>query len=384
LSDPGRRAVPAPTPLTGAPRSGASTRRVLGLGVVGTGIIYERHARACVENPERVRLVAVADVDAERVEAARAAWDVPVACTGHGELIARDDVDIVVVSTPPFTHEQIVIDALEAGRYVLCEKPLAPTLAAADRILEVAERHPGRLSVVHQFRYLPEVQRTIALRDSGRLGELLFGRFSRVAKFKERRAWWGAWDVAGGGAVMTQLIHELDLMCHIFGTPVQVSAMAGTLRMEIQSEDSCAAMVRFADGALVSVTGTMVGHKGTHGFDVIGRDGSAHSPWAFHDLDKQAAAQTSAAAVREHPDAGSDPETQAHSPYMTAVLDAIDAGAPLPVSAREGRDAVAVCAAIYASALTGGPISLPMDPTAPFYDGVTAEDYAHRGMELAR
>jgi predicted dehydrogenase len=357
--------------------------RVLGVGVVGTGIIYERHARACAENPGRVRLVAVADVDADRLEAARAAWDVPVACTGHRELIGRDDIDIVVVSTPPFTHEQIVIDALEAGKYVLCEKPLAPTVAAADRILEVAERHPGRLSVVHQFRYLPEVQRTIALRDSGRLGELLFGRFSRVAKFKERRSWWGAWDVAGGGAVMTQLIHELDLMCHIFGTPIQVSAMADTLRMEIQSEDSCAAMVRFANGALVSVTGTMVGHKGTHGFDVIGRDGSAHSPWAFHDLDKQAAAQAGAAAVQQHPDAGPDPETHAHTPYMHAVLDAIDAGAPLPVDAREGRDAVAVCAAIYASALTGAAISLPMDHDTPFYDGVGADDWAHRGMEIA-
>jgi predicted dehydrogenase len=183
---------------------------------------------------------------------------------------------------------------------------------------------------------------------------------------------------------MTQLIHELDLMCHVFGTPVEVSAMAGTLRMEIESEDSCAAMVRFANGALVSVTGTMVGHKGTHGFDVIGRDGSAHSPWAFHDLDKQAAAATGAAAVQAHPDAGPDPETHAHTPYMHAVLDAIDAGAPLPVDAREGRDAVAVCAAIYASALTGGPISLPMDASTPFYDGDTAEDYAHRGLEMVR
>jgi UDP-N-acetyl-2-amino-2-deoxyglucuronate dehydrogenase len=357
---------------------------VRGVGVVGTGLIYERHARACADNPERVRLVAVADVDPERLAAAQAAWDVPAGCADHRELIARDDVDIVVVSTPPCTHEQIVVDALEAGKYVLCEKPLASTLAAADRIVDVAERHPGRLSVVHQFRYLPEVQRTLSLRDSGRLGELLVGRFSRVAKFKERRAWWGAWDVAGGGAVMTQLIHELDLMCHIFGTPVEVVAMADTLRMEITSEDTCAAMVRFANGAIVSVTGTMVGHKGTHAFDVIGRDGSAHSPWTFHDLDKAAAAEVSAAAVREHPDAGKDAEIHAHTPYMTAVLDAIDAGAPLPVSAHEACAAVELCAAIYASALTGAPVALPMGPGDPYYEGVTAEDWAQRGMELAR
>jgi UDP-N-acetyl-2-amino-2-deoxyglucuronate dehydrogenase len=364
-------------------------RAVRGVGVVGTGLIYERHARACADMPDRARLVAVADVDPDRLAAVAAAWPGTAPCRDHRELVARDDVDIVVVCTPPFLHEEIVVDALEAGKHVLCEKPLAHTLPAADRIAEVAARHPGRLSVVHQFRYLPEVQRAIWLRDTGRLGPLLFGRFSRHAKLKagRRREWWGRWGVAGGGAVMTQLIHELDLMCHVFGEPVEVTAMMDTLKAPIESEDTCAAIVRFASGALVSVTGTMCAHRSAHGFDVMGRDGTAHAPWAFHDMDKAAAARTAAAAVELVPDAGDDPETAAHTPYMAAVLDAIDAGEPLPIGAQEGRRAVELCAGIYASAMAGAPVTLPLDPDNPWYGGPSAEDYALRGsavVELAR
>jgi predicted dehydrogenase len=131
----------------------------------------------------------------------------------------------------------------------------------------------------------------------------------------------------------------------------------------------------------------MCAHRSTHGFDVMGRDGTAHSPWAFHDMDKAAAARTSAAAVERVPDAGHDPETAAHTPYLAAVLDALDAGEPLPIGPDEGRRAVELCTAIYASAMGGAPVALPLDPDNPWYSGVTAEDYALRGsvlMELAR
>ncbi len=179
-----------------------------------------------------------------------------------------------------------MVDALEAGKFVICEKPLAHTLESADRIIAVAKKHPGKLSTVYQFRYLPEVQRTLWLRDHGRLGKLLFGRFHRFAKFeaparpakdgkpakpaKKRSPWWGQWQTAGGGVVMTQLIHEIDLMQHIFGRATEVTATMETLREAIESEDTCAATVRFESGAMVSCQGTMTAQRSSHGFDVIG------------------------------------------------------------------------------------------------------------------
>ena len=84
----------------------------------------------------------------------------PVQPSDYRALLDRRDIDVVAVCTPPALHERIVVDALEAGKFVMCEKPLAHTLAAADRILAAARRHPGKLSTVFQFRYLPEVRRT--------------------------------------------------------------------------------------------------------------------------------------------------------------------------------------------------------------------------------
>ena len=352
----------------------------LRLGIVGAGIIAEQHAKACADLPDRFRLTALADVSEENLRAAAAKLGIPNAFTGHRDLIACDEVDVVAVCTPPCFHEDIVIDALEAGKLVLCEKPIAHTLETTDRIIEAARRFPGRLSFVHQFRYLPEVKRTVWLRDNGQLGVPLYGRFSRYARFNRpgkapRRGWWGAWQVAGGGAVMTQLVHELDLMCHIFGDPVHVSAMIDTLQQPIESEDSCAALVRFANGAMVTVMGTMNAYKSMAGFDVLGSDGSAHSPWRYESVDgaRRAAGVQAAEAACQDDEVAAD--SSDHTAYYRAVLHALDAGEPLPVGPDDARRAVELATAIYASALTGAPVSLPLDPSSPCYGGITTDDY---------
>jgi UDP-N-acetyl-2-amino-2-deoxyglucuronate dehydrogenase len=349
-----------------------------GVGVVGAGIIFEQHAAAVAAEADRARIVAVADVDEAARAAAAAAHRVPFTYADHRSLLERDDVDIVVVATPPCLHEQVVADALRAGKLVLCEKPLAHTLEAADRIVAIADEFPGRLSVVHQFRWLPEVRRTIWLRDAGELGALRFGRLWRYARFRRagkapRRAWWGRWDVAGGGVVMTQLIHELDLACHVFGEPVEVSATIETFEEAIESEDTCSATVRFAGGAVVSLHGTMCAHKSTAGFDVVGARASAHSPWKVESLDRDKRDELKAEARERFPDA--EPVSD-HAPYVSAVLDAIDEGRPLPVGPREARRAVELCAAIYESGLTGARVTLPLDSGSHVYAGVRTSDYA--------
>jgi UDP-N-acetyl-2-amino-2-deoxyglucuronate dehydrogenase len=274
-----------------------------GVGVVGAGRVFEQHARACAELGPRVRLLAIADVDEAQLRRATSRHFVPFAYRDYRQLLDRTDVDVVAVCTPPAFHEPIVVDALEAGKFVICEKPLAHTLEAADRIVAAARRYPGRLTTVFQFRYLPEVRRTRWLLEQGHLGRPLFGRFSRYARFetpgrrakpgkvskpgKERADWWGRWDVAGGGVVLTQLIHDLDLMCHLFGKPTEVTAVIDTLKERIESEDTSAATVRFESGALACCYGTMTAHRTSSAFDVIGESGSAHLPWAFESMDRK-------------------------------------------------------------------------------------------------
>jgi ABC-type transport system involved in Fe-S cluster assembly fused permease/ATPase subunit len=182
---------------------GGSMSGVVGVGIVGAGAIFEQHALALSALAGRARLLAVCDVDDATLRAAAGAHGVAFVCRDSTALLDRPDVDLVAVCTPPAFHEEAVVGALRTGKHVVCEKPLAPTLAAADRIIAVAREHPGRLSVVHQFRYLPAVRRTLWVRDAGELGSLLFGRFHRFARFRRpgraaRAPWWGSWDVAGG------------------------------------------------------------------------------------------------------------------------------------------------------------------------------------------
>src|SRR5258707_13983896 len=304
----------------------------VGIGIVGAGRIFEQHAIACTSLGGRAKLLAIADIDEARLQKAAYQYSIPLAAVDYRSLLDRNDIDVITVCTPPVLHERVVVDALEAGKFVICEKPLAHTLELADRIIAVAKKHPGKLSTVYQFRYLPEVQRTLWLRDHGRLGKLLVGRFHRFAKFeaparpakdgkpakpaKKRSHWWGQWQTAGGGVVMTQLIHEIDLMQHIFGRTTEVTATMETLREPIESEDTCAATVRFESGALVSCQGTMTAQRSSHGFDVIGDRASAHSPWAVESLDKNYRDESLQAVLDAHPLSDTSPpkneNTSAH------------------------------------------------------------------------
>src|SRR6185295_3884800 len=208
--------------LGGCPGRGLTdmNHRTFAIGIVGAGRVFEQHARACAELGARARLLAIADVDDGQVRKATSRHFIPFAYRDYRSLLDREDIAVVAVCTPPASHERIVVDALDAGKFVICEKPLAHTLQAADRIIAAASRAPGKLSTVFQFRYLPEMRRTRWLLDNGHLGRLLFGRFSRYARFdtaakplkpgkapkagKERADWWGRWGIAGGGVVMTQ------------------------------------------------------------------------------------------------------------------------------------------------------------------------------------
>jgi predicted dehydrogenase len=369
----------------------------VGIGIVGAGKIFEQHAIACNSLAGRARLVGIADIDEAHLQKAAGKYSIPLAVANYRVLLDRQDVDVITVCTPPVLHERVVVDALEAGKFVICEKPLAHTLQSADRIIAVAKKHPGRLSTVYQFRYLPEVQRTLWLRDYGRLGKLLFGRFHRFAKFqapakpakdgkpakpaKKRSPWWGQWQTAGGGVVMTQLIHEIDIMQHIFGKATEVTATMDTLHEAIESEDTCAATVRFASGAMVSCQGTMTAQRSSHGFDVIGERASAHSPWALESLDTDWRDDSIRAVLEAHPSplmADKSAESCAHTPYLADVVAAILESRSLPIGLEEARASLEICTAIYASALSGRPVALPIDHTNNCYAGLTTAVYDGR------
>lgn len=373
--------------------------RQYGVGIIGAGVVFKDHARAYQALAERVKVIGISEIDPSKLDRATSEFFAPVATRDYHDLLRREDIDIVDICTPPQLHREMVETALEAGKVVICEKPMAQNLAEADAIVGLAERFPNRVSVVFQLRYLPPVQKMIFLRDSGLLGRLHLAHFRRFATFERQRQgmidWWGAWDTAGGGALMTQFIHNIDLLYYLLGPAVEVFGSMDTLVGDIQSEDTVAATIRFESGAIAQCISSLASHSDENVLDLFGEQASVHYPWKLQAKDGRVRRALNRALLKQAPltervhlPSKADrlmekvkrrllgtPRPSSHTPYIRAVLDALDSGGELPTQPLEARASLEICAAIYTAALTGTTVSLPLDRTTPFYEGVSTSDY---------
>jgi phthalate 4,5-cis-dihydrodiol dehydrogenase len=228
-------------------------RRSVGVGIIGAGSFGERHAEAiaraggfelvgaCREKPDGLDAFVA-------VHGGRAFRDM-------AELLADPAVEAVVIAVPHDVHEAAAVAAARAGKAILLEKPMAPTLAACRRI-DAAVRAAGvPLMVGHTQRFAASMVAAKGLLDSGRLGKVRFGMSAMVKLWMEpnRRTWHLRTD-SGGGMLMTAGIHALDRLLWLVGTPVHsVAAVGGAVFHRQESDDSMMLLLRFADGAAASV-----------------------------------------------------------------------------------------------------------------------------------
>jgi predicted dehydrogenase len=183
--------------------------------------------------------------------------------------------------TPHPYHAEIAIAALEAGCHVLCEKPMAVHVGEADAMIAAAARTGRLLAVSFQFRHRPEIVAAKRLVDEGRLGELqrvdVLACWTRAARYYRQTPWRGTWKGEGGGVLMNQAPHNLDLACHLAGPPSRVVAWTRTRLQPIQAEDTAHAMLEWPGGALGTIhvstaeadTGDRIELIGTSGRMVI-------------------------------------------------------------------------------------------------------------------
>ena len=370
----------------------STSERHWGVGLIGAGGIAPSHL-AAYGALGRLRPVAVADIDGRRLEVLGQQHFFPFATRDYRELLERRDVDVIDVCTPPGVHGEVVRHALEAGKYVICEKPLAPTLEETDRLIEFARRFPGKLSVVFQRRFHPSIVKLLAALAAGEYGKIVAGRFTRYARgqFVRGAKSWGDWKIAGGGTVMTQFIHELDLMCLVFGKPASVSATLDTLVLQLDSEDTFAAAIRFAGGAIVSCNSLVGADRSDVSFEIVGTTKIFRQTSAEDGPGKRTSridqVKRGLGRVQEKlfskrsgpaPAPGAPRGGGTHRPYFEAVLSALDENQPLPISPEEARGAVELATAIYASGLSGRTVRLPLESGSPYYAGVTTDAYRAR------
>lgn len=335
-------------------------------GIVGAGVIGTIHARliASIGGPE-AELVAVADTS--QAAAKRLAGDYDcLALSTADDLLARGDVDAVSVCLPSGMHAKAAVAALEAGKHVIIEKPIDITLSAADQII-AAERRSGRtVTVISQRRFQPAFRFLHNTITSGRLGRISVAMaestFWRSQAYYDSDDWRGTQALDGGGALMNQGIHALDLLTWIMGEPVEVSAYSATLAHgRIEVEDTLTANIRFAGGALATLTAT----TGTYPDRPVRLTVAGDAGTAVVADERLAYLRTRDSGTGDVSDgaglAGAMPEAsaagdidEAHCAQYLDFLGAVRDHRPPRVTTGDGRRALALVLASYESARNEG------------------------------
>ena len=189
------------------------------------------------------------------------------AFTSLTDALAAVDVDVVVVCTPTGAHGEVAIEALAAGKHVIIEKPAEITVEKTDRIIAAQRAAGTKVAVISQHRFDPATETTLSAIANGELGRITSGIASidwwRGQSYYDSGDWRGTWELDGGGALMNQGVHTVDLLVAALGEPVEVFAYTGTLAHErIETEDVAVAVVKFANGALGVLHGSTAAYPG--------------------------------------------------------------------------------------------------------------------------
>jgi predicted dehydrogenase len=246
--------------------------------VVGCGNIGSRHLAILSEQGD-ARVSAFCDIDPRRLESSSTQHPTATAYPSIGDLLARDDADVVNICTPHYLHADHAIAALEAGRHVLVEKPMCLTTGDADRMIAAARKAGRLLMVVKQNRYNKPVALLRAAMDEGRLGRILMAQcnviWNRYADYYRLSPWLGR-RAMEGGALFTQVSHFLDLLVLFCGDVVGATGRVGTKLHAIETEDCGTASLEFTSGALGSLFWTTCAyHRNVEGsLTIVGERGT--------------------------------------------------------------------------------------------------------------
>lgn len=341
----------------------------LGMAIIGTGTVAERHADA-IRDLNGARLVAVYDADHGRCSAFARGRGVAAAESLEG-LLSRSDVHIVTIATPSGTHAEVAVPAAHAGKHIICEKPLETTLEKTDQIIAACDEAGVQLAAVFQARFGDSVKAVHKALADGWFGRVvLIGaqvRWYRSPEYYASAGWRGTWALDGGGALMNQSIHMIDLLLYLAGDVEEVSAYTGTLTHPgLEVEDTAVASLRLVSGGLGVIeasTSCAPGFprklelSGEHGSVILEDDRIVR--WQFtkerpEDVQIRQHGSTSEGLAG----AAGDPKAAGHEGHRRQFQDMVDAvrtGRAPTIPGREGRKAIALIAGIYESARTGRP-----------------------------
>lgn len=243
-----------------------NTTTKVGFGVLGLGI-GKAHAEA-IESSEYAYLVAACDVDCERLNKFSSEHPNVSCYSDFDEMLKNDEIDVICVCLPTYLHAEYARKALLAGKHCLVEKPADITVERARTLSGVAEKAGKKLGFVFQNRFNYNMYPIYDAINSGRLGEIILGTFAvkwyrKQSYYDANGKWRGTWDKDGGGSLINQSIHTVDLMQLLMGSDiVSVQSEGGVFAHDIEAEDTTASVLRFKNGSMATFVSTTCAYNG--------------------------------------------------------------------------------------------------------------------------
>lgn len=343
-----------------------------GWAIIGCGMIAKFHARAIAEI-KGSKLVAVHSRSIEKANEFAKAFG----GTGYDNLskmLSSPAIDVVTICTPSGAHLEPGVAAARAGKHVLVEKPLEVTTARCDRLIEICAKAGVQLGTIFPSRFHKSAQILKTAAEQNRFGTVslaaAYVKWFRTQAYYDSGNWRGTWKLDGGGALMNQAIHSVDLLLWLMGPAKSVSAMCALRAHErIEVEDAANAIIEFECGALGTIEATTAAYPGSlKRIEIAGSHGSATlqeeaiTQWSFIKPNKNDAKIMEQMTCNVTGGGAADPAAighKAHRDLFVNFLNGIKKGTPSTIDGLEGRKSVELISAIYKAARTGKRTLLP-------------------------
>lgn len=348
-----------------------------GIGIIGAGEIAKTHTEGYLEFPDRCEVRAVCDLYPDKAEELIAAKGLKNAKAYKeiDRLLSSAEIDAVSICLPPASHAEAAVKALNAGKHVLVEKPMARSLSECDEMIAAAGKNGKVLSSVAQNRFRTPNARVKTLIQEGAAGKVLHAAVNsywwRGPSYYD--IWWrGTWDVEGGGCLTSHAVHQIDLLLWILGKPDRITAIITNVAHDnSECEDLSMAILEYP-GMLAQLTVSIVNHEEKQELIFQTERGRISAPWDIaayrertngfpnEDAEGKAALQKRYESIPALVHEG-------HTAQIKNFLGAIQGTEELAISGRDGRAAIELIMAIYKSSLNRQPVTLPIARDDVFY-----------------
>lgn len=330
-------------------------------GIVGSGLIADFHAKA-IQSLENAKLLGICGTSLEKAKRLTDKYQ----CEPYDDykkLIANHDIDIIAIATPSGFHLEPAVYAAKKGKHVICEKPLEISLKRIDKMIAAHEKAGTHLGGIFNFRYNESVKVLKDAIEKGRFGTITYASvhvpwWRNEAYYKG--SWHGTLEMDGGGALMNQSIHMIDMLQYLMGPVKSLQAYKATLVHDIEAEDTAAAVLKFKNKALGMIYGTTASFPGQfRRLEITGSKGTviqvenSFKVWQFAEETGEDKEILSKYGAIEGGGGVSDPaaiQFEPHARNIAAFISSIENDQPFEIDGREARKSVELVLAIYKSA----------------------------------